>query len=99
MRGSWEDIRARLRAHGLELPEYQADGLLYVPNPDFSVLRGKSLGRGSEWLMTLVLDELLDPPPADLPTTADILARLDLLIHAAVEDPSAPADSLDPPTS
>lgn len=96
---SWERIRKHLRKHKLELPEYHVDGMLYVPKRDFSVHRSESLGRGNEAMLADRLEAFLGPPEGDLPSTADVLARLDELTRADVPGSSASASPLDPPPS
>ena len=56
---AWRDIQEKLRAvMGLNLPDYKTEGLVYVPNPDFSVNRSYPL-RGAESGIAEAVRELL----------------------------------------
>jgi hypothetical protein len=75
---TWNDARARLNQHGYLLPEFMADGLIYLASTTLAPLHAYPYVNGGRRALRAALTELLTILPSGEPT-AEVMAEINVI--------------------
>ncbi len=77
---AWDALREEVRSRGFDLPEFDRNGLFYIPRENFSIAHQVSLGGDvSRENVERCIRVLLEHMPTTGESTAAMLARVDRL--------------------